>query len=138
MMSRVLVIDDDAKIRRLIRRSLELIGLVVDEAANGEDGLRRFVAGPADLVICDINMPEKNGLETIIHLRRSVPSLPILAISGGISVYGMDYLPDAAAFGAEWTLRKPFSVAEVQGVVMSILAPSKPPPSEGKKNRPSG
>ncbi|MCY2965376.1 MAG: response regulator [Planctomycetota bacterium] len=134
-MSRVLVIDDDAKIRRLIRRSLERINLVVDEAENGEQGLRQFVAEPADLVICDINMPEKNGLETIIHLRRSAPLLPILAISGGISVYGMDYLPDAATFGAAWTLRKPFSVADVQGVVMSILAKPKLPPNEGKKDR---
>src|SRR5436190_16251520 len=82
-MPRVLVIDDNEQIRRLIGLTLRCEGFEVLEAGDGDWGLRLYREQPADLVICDIFMPDKEGLETIQTLITLEPRLPIIAISGG-------------------------------------------------------
>ena len=121
-MAHVLVIDDDADVRTIIRRAVQLDGHLVTEAGDGAEGLRLFVERPVDLVITDILMPEREGIETIIELRRRRPELPILAISGGSQITDRDgLLVSADLLGATRVLPKPFTLAELRAVVHGLL-----------------
>lgn len=121
-MAKILVIDDEDLIRRTMRQSLENAGHTVIDAANGREGITRFDAEGADLVITDIIMPEQEGVETIIQLRRAHPDLPIIAVSGGGRLGIVDYLGLARRFGATQVLQKPFSQKELVGVVGEVIA----------------
>jgi two-component system, chemotaxis family, chemotaxis protein CheY len=120
-MAVVLVIEDDDHLRRLLRAVLERAGYTVDDAPNGAAGLRRFYAHPADVVVTDIIMPEKEGLETIIELKRDHPDVKIIAISGGGARLDAQYLPSAKALGADCTIEKPFEPREVIEAVGGLL-----------------
>jgi len=91
-MSRILIIDDDAQILKMLRQILEREKYHVTEASNGKEGLRLYRENPADLVITDIIMPEKEGIEIIIELKRDYPDVKIIAISGGGRINPEDYL----------------------------------------------
>ncbi|MFO7655042.1 MAG: response regulator [Candidatus Krumholzibacteriia bacterium] len=106
-MPRILVVDDDDQIRAMLRLTLEREGHVIDEAADGNQALARYAAEPADLVIMDIVMPEKEGIETIMELRRTYRDVKIIAISGGGRVNPEDYLRWARTFGVQHTFAKP-------------------------------
>jgi DNA-binding NtrC family response regulator len=120
-MAHILLIDDDSKIRTYLRIVLEGAGHRVDEAADGEKGLRAYQQAPADLVLCDILMPNKEGLETIMELRALHPQVPIIAMSGGLRMTGVSFLPLAMAFGAACVLNKPFNIETVLTLVQSCL-----------------
>ena len=120
-MGRILVIDDDDQIRALLRKALELSGHEVVEASNGKEGIRVYEEQPADLVITDILMPEKEGLECILELRRLDPAVRVIAISGGIRSNTMDVLEVAGRFGACRTFWKPFDLAKVVAAVREEL-----------------
>jgi DNA-binding response OmpR family regulator len=113
MMARILVIDDDRDVREMLRRILEHDGHEVIEASNGEAGVRLYRERPADVVITDIIMPEKEGIETIRDLRRENPQIKIIAISGGGRIGPSDYLNAARMLGAKKTFSKPFSRQEL-------------------------
>jgi CheY-like chemotaxis protein len=81
---RILVVDDDAAIRELLRFVLEEEGYEVIEAADGAEGLQRYQAAPTDLVITDLQMPGMDGLELMMALRRMVPTPVLMAISGDL------------------------------------------------------
>ena len=81
-MPSVLIVDDEEAIRRLIRSTLEQAGYHVQEAADGKRGLSQYRQAPADLVIMDILMPDQDGLESILTLRREFPNAKIMAITG--------------------------------------------------------
>ena len=81
-MARVLVIDDDLDTRVLLEETLRSAGHEVLLASDGKEGLSIYRTKPADVVITDIYMPTKGGLETIIELRQSCPEVPIIALSG--------------------------------------------------------
>jgi DNA-binding response OmpR family regulator len=119
-MARILVIDDDEDVRTMLRRILEHDGHEVEEAANGAIGTRLFKANPADLVITDIIMPEKEGIETIRDLRREYKDVKIVAISGGGRVGPSDYLNAARMMGAKKTFTKPFSRQEILDCVHEL------------------
>jgi CheY-like chemotaxis protein len=122
-MTRILVIDDEASVRTLIRRILEGEGHLVHEAGDGEDGLAQLQSTPVDLVITDIFMPHKEGIETIRELRRQFPGAKILAISGGGKQSGLEPpLTEAKLFGAHDILAKPFTPQELLAVVSAALA----------------
>lgn len=114
-MSHVLVIDDSEKIRKTVKLMLESAGFDVSLATDGEDGLDQFRHERFDLVISDILMPRKDGLQTIRELREMTPDLPIVAMSGGThfssgSCDATSYaLSLAEEFGATRTIAKPFS-----------------------------
>jgi len=74
-MARVLLIDDDPLVRNILRQILELDGHMVVDAANGAVAMQRWSEQPADLIVTDILMPEKDGLEVIRELRRQCPQL---------------------------------------------------------------
>ncbi len=115
-MAHVLVIDDDADVRGLLRLLLEEAGHSVREAADGGEGLRLFRAAPAEVVFCDIFMEGLNGLDTIRALRAGWPAVRLVAMSGG-SFEGWGVLPVAAELGADVTLAKPFAEADVLAAV---------------------
>jgi DNA-binding response OmpR family regulator len=126
-MARILVIDDEEPVRSLIKRGLEHVGHEVEEAEDGDQGTRLFQASPFDLVITDLIMPEKEGIETILDLRESHPNVRILVISGGLSFGGRSLdrqgpLSDAEALGADASLAKPFDLRKLIEVVDELLA----------------
>jgi CheY-like chemotaxis protein len=108
-MANVLIIDDNDQIRELCKLELTDVGHKVLEAGNGLEGIRVFQQNDVDIVICDLAMPEKEGLETIRDLRRLRPDLKILAVSGWAYYQAIDFLSMAEAMGARRTLRKPFT-----------------------------
>ncbi|WP_372399459.1 response regulator [Azospirillum sp. HJ39] len=120
-MASVLIIDDDDVARAVLLRTLAMAGHEAVGARDGVEGMGRFHAHPADLVITDIFMPNQEGLATIMQLRRSAPALKIIAISGGGARASLDVLPVAEALGAHRTLRKPFTPAEVMEAVRTVL-----------------
>lgn len=110
---RVLVIDDDEALRRVVRRMLEPDGHDVVEAEDGRAGLARFTRGDFDAVITDILMPEQEGVQTIMQIRASNAQVRIIAVSGGGSLKIMDFLEMARLLGADATLPKPFRKEEL-------------------------
>lgn len=92
------------------------------EARDGNEGLALHKEDPCDLVITDIIMPEKEGLETILEFRKADPCLPIIAISGGGRQGYSGYLEAAQPFGANRSLAKPFSQEDLLGAVESCLS----------------
>ncbi len=110
-MPSVLVVDDEDSIRQLIREALEHAGYEVREARDGKEGLRCYRLEPADLVIMDILMPDQDGLESIMTLRREFPAAKIIAITGGSDMIGiLNFLDVAKMLGARRTLQKPFEM----------------------------
>ena len=107
-MTRILVIDDEQAFRQMVRQMLEHAGYEVLEATDGKDGLNVYQAEQPDLVITDLIMPEQEGIETIIGLRRQNPDVPIIAMSGGGRITATDFLGIARKFGARHILAKPF------------------------------
>jgi DNA-binding response OmpR family regulator len=131
-MPRLLLIDDNDHIRRLGRAALEGAGFDVDEAADGAAGLRLHRAARYDLVVCDLFMPDRDGLETLQELRGSGDPVPVVAISGGTALGPWDWLGVATRFGSTSTLRKPFKPRDLVDAVQAALveAAGSPPPRE--------
>lgn len=121
-MARILVIDDEDRVRRMLRAALEMEGHEVLEARQGDEALRMQRATPAELVITDIIMPEKDGLEVIMALRREAPKLKIIAMSGGGRFTLMESLGMAEPLGAFAALRKPFEIDAMMETVKKALA----------------
>jgi len=117
----ILVVEDDELQRRLLKSQLERMGHRVFEAADGNQALRVYHSESIEVVITDVMMPDRDGLELILELKRSVPDLPMIAISGGMSMANYDPLPLARLFGAS-VLSKPFSQKELESVLDPILA----------------
>ena len=123
-MATILLVEDDDAVRDVLRKTLEAAGHEVEGAANGDLGLAAYRRQARDLVITDLVMPEKNGLETIMELRRLNPAVKIIAISGGGRTLGLGqlYLESAQALGAGQILAKPFSAAALLSAVTEVLA----------------
>ncbi len=126
-MATILLVEDDDAIRRLLRKALVAAGFEVEEAANGVVALAAYRRRASDLVITDLVMPEKDGLEMIMDLRRLDPAVKIIAMSGGSRTFGQAqlYLDSARLFGAVRILAKPFSASALLKAVAEVL----PPPS---------
>ena len=121
-MARILIIDDEDELRSMLRQMLEHAGHQVSEAFNGAVGIEMYQRDTPDLIITDIIMPEKEGIETIIALRRADPNLPIIAISGGGRLDATDFLTMAKKLGARHTLTKPFQREQLLEAVSECLA----------------
>ena len=102
-MAHILIIDDEPQIRMMLKMMLESEGYTVAEACDGNEGIQRHKETPADLIITDIIMPGKEGIETIIALRKNDPSIKIIAMSGGGRNNPEGYLKSAKLLGAEET-----------------------------------
>ena len=121
-MARILIMDDEEEIRSIIRRALTMAGHEIIEAEDGAVGLRLFQASSFDMVITDLLMPEKEGIETILELREEHPDLRILVVSGGMAGDREGPLADAVSLGADAAVAKPFTVAELLEAVDGLLA----------------
>jgi CheY-like chemotaxis protein len=119
--ARILLIEDEVSIRRPLQIVLERAGHEVLPAANGTEALQLWRDGGGDLVITDIHMPGKDGMETIIELRQVAPRAPILAMSGGDRTGRSDVLHEAILLGAARTISKPFTLQEMLQAVKQLL-----------------
>lgn len=120
-MKRILVIDDEDQVRSMLRMTLEDAGYEVEEAPDGEIGLGIFRKKPTDLIITDILMPEKEGIETILELRRDFPDTKIIAISGGGRFKSPNtFLTMAEHFGADRSFVKPIAHKELLAAVKEL------------------
>jgi CheY-like chemotaxis protein len=124
-MPSVLVVDDQEWIRKLVREVLEQAGYVVEEARGGNEGLERYRARQADVVIMDILMPDQDGIESIVTLRREFPESRVIAMTGGGDMIGiLNFLDVAKMLGANRTLQKPFTVdALLEAVAAEVGVP---------------
>lgn len=120
-MTKVLVVDDDAGMIEFVRDALSPHGFEVLSATGGEQALRTAARNVVDLIIVDILMPGKDGLETIMELRGRPNSPKIIAISGGGSFHLANALTWAERLGAQRTLRKPFTPEELLAAVRETL-----------------
>ncbi len=120
-MATVLIADDETSVREVVKRILAIDGHQVIEAGDGEEALRKIRSDKPDLVMMDLFMPRKEGLETIMQLRRSFPDIKVIAISGGNPTHGMSFLDLAKKFGAERVLAKPFGMQEIRDAVSELL-----------------
>jgi DNA-binding response OmpR family regulator len=125
-MKRILLIDDEEGLRHVLRICLERLGYEVIEARDGADAIGHFMKMPFDLVLTDLVMPGKEGLETIRELRLRDPELKIIAMSGGERSDSSDNLKMALLFGATSVFSKPFSLDELARGVAEVLAGPKP------------
>ena len=123
-MARILVIDDDSQIREMLTQFFERAGYEVWAAPNGQAALELHRITPADLIITDIFMPEKEGIEPIMEFCRNFPAVKIIGISGGGRKGKMgaeEYLKIAKVLGAQKTFSKPFELAKLLEGVRELL-----------------
>lgn len=120
-MARILLIEDDESVRPMLQKTLTHFGHTVIEARNGKEGLDLFATANADLLITDIVMPEKEGLEVLMELRRLHSRVKIIAISGGGRGLASDYLFIAKQLGAGRVLEKPFSNEALLAAISELL-----------------
>ncbi len=121
--STVLIIDDDELMRTFLVESFENDGYEVRAAKNGLVGVEAYLEQPVDLVITDLFMPEKDGVEVVRTLIKHDPDVKIFAMSGGDSAGGRkDVLEVLEDFGVKKTFGKPFKIAEVLAAAKDILS----------------
>ncbi len=120
-MASILIVDDEPQVRNLLRRILERSGYTVIEAVNGIEAVNLYKAQKPDLVITDIVMPDKEGIESIIELRRLNNDIKIIAISGGGRVGPDGYLQLAKKLGARFTFEKPIEKAALLHAIDQAL-----------------
>jgi DNA-binding NtrC family response regulator len=118
---RVLIIDDESEVRSLLSRTLTLAGYEVVTVASGEEGTRACRQHSFDMVVVDMVMPEKDGLETLMEIRRGSPQARIIAMSGAPRTHVMDPLSVAMKLGAVASIMKPFTPDEFLGSVVEHL-----------------
>ena len=116
-MARILVIDDMEMLRNTISELLLKSGYEVQEAPDGQAGLELHRKDPVDLVITDIAMPKKNGLEVIAELRQTFPETKIIAITAYID----EYLAKIWETGIDRIFQKPFQIEELLKAVKEVL-----------------
>jgi len=119
--ARILVIDDDPLMRSFMDKCLTRAGHEVTVARNGAEGMHVFDIEPFDLIVTDLFMPDRDGLEVLREIHRKTRAVPILVISGGSPDMPKDLLEFAAALGADTTLSKPFSPEELVLSVQALL-----------------
>ena len=119
-MLQILIIDDEEPVRIAFRNILERAGYEVEEAADGEQAIIVQRDNPADIIIADIIMPKKEGIETILELRQEFPSVPIIGISGGGHIPPEECLYMARKAGAEYTFIKPVSPQELLSAITAL------------------
>lgn len=118
---RILIVDDDPSIRDSLEILLNRAGYGVIQARNGSEAVRLWRDLGGDLVILDLFMPEKDGIETILELRAHNPGIRIIAMSGGGEKKRLEVLGHAKLLGAVLTIEKPFTPAEMMAMVGRAL-----------------
>ncbi len=120
----VLVVDDDPQIRDLLQRALTKVGYEVALAADGRQAISMLEESDYDVVIADILMPERDGLEVVMYLQRERPKTPSIVIS---SPSNRVFLQSAELLGATRVVEKPFELEDITRAIEEVLAPGGPP-----------
>ena len=120
MHRKILIAEDHADTREALRLSLEAEGYAVRAAANGDDAFRLQLAEPADVLVTDLFMPERDGFETLAAFRKNFPRTKIIVISGDGQRIRGSYLESAQMVGADAVLRKPVAPAELIRVIGEV------------------
>jgi DNA-binding response OmpR family regulator len=129
-MLRILVIDDDPLIRSTIVTLLSREGFSVGEASDGQVGIAIFRKNPPDLVITDLFMPNRDGIEIVMELKRSCAQTKIIAMTGGGQWRMMEVASAAKLLGADHILHKPFERESLLAAVNATLGTLPPPRSQ--------
>ena len=120
-MSTVLIIDDDAQFNLMLKSALEIKGYEVETAANGKEGKTLYQNKKYDVIITDIIMPDVDGYEVILDLRRMGMSNRTIAVSGGGRTAADDYLVTAQHFDVAATFNKPVDLQALRAKVEEII-----------------
>ncbi len=120
-MEKILIIDDESQVRTLLKKMLQREGYDVVTASDGHEGVNMFKKDPVDLVLTDIIMPEKEGIEVIQELRQSYPDLPIITMSGGGRNSPESYLSVAKLLGANAVFEKPVEREKLLSAIKKAL-----------------
>jgi DNA-binding response OmpR family regulator len=121
-MKRILVMDDDEIVSEMLVQLLTEAGYEAESAPDGDRGLKLLAAKPFDLIIADLIMPNKEGIETIREIRANDKKIPIISISGGGKISGEYYLQLAKSLGADYSVKKPLNPKEFLAVVQWCLS----------------
>lgn len=121
-MAHILIIDDDPAVQLLFGQFLENAGYSVDLATNGVAGMEAIKAQKPDLIITDIMMPEMDGLELLMEIKKYHPEIPVVAISGGMKIRPVSFLPMAEKFGARRVFQKPLELSTLLCTVQELLS----------------
>lgn len=121
-MYKILVVDDEAPVRKMVSKMLKDGDYEILEAVNGVEALNACDSSLLDLIVTDIVMPKKHGIDLIMEIKKDFPYIPVIAISGGGGVTGrFDYLEIAELVGAKNILRKPFEAIDLRNMVSAAL-----------------
>lgn len=118
---RILVVEDDTALLRRLVAGLTNAGYTADFALDGRAAMRKFEADPPDLVLTDIIMPEREGIETMMAMKAARPDIKVLAMSGGGRIGAEEFLTLAQALGADGCLSKPFRLEDLVRLVGATL-----------------
>ena len=120
-MTTILIADDDDNVRYALSKLLRKAGYHVLEAQNGKEASKLLRKAMPDVLVTDIVMPEQDGMGLLNTARELNPAMPVLVMSGGGNIVGLDYLSLAQTMGANATLCKPFDNNEVLSVVANLV-----------------
>ena len=126
-MPRILVIDDEPLIRSTLVTILTREGFSVEEALDGQAGIAMFHKNPPDVAITDLFMPNRDGIEVVMELKRSCPRTKIIAMTGGGQTRMMEITAPAKLLGADHILHKPFERESLLAAVNAALGTLPPP-----------
>ena len=129
-MPRILVIDDEPLVRATVVTILTREGFSVEEASDGQAGIPMFHKNPPDVVITDIFMPNRDGIEVVMELKRSCPRTKIIAMTGGGQMRMMEIISSAKFLGADHILHKPIDRKSLLAAVSAALGTLPPPMSQ--------
>ncbi len=118
--TRILIIDDDELVRLTLKNLVKKAGFLVSEADNGRTGMDMFAKERPQIVITDILMPDKEGLETITEMRKISPHAAIIAMSSGGSTKNLSFLQLAKQLGANYTITKPIKPDVLMAAIKAL------------------
>ena len=124
MPGKLMIVDDSATMRKIIKRTIRMSGLKfesTEEAGNGLEGFEKLKANPVDVILCDVNMPEMNGLEMVKKVREEIPAcadIPIIMVTTESS---QDFIAKAMDAGADGYISKPFTPEKFQQKLAPLL-----------------
>ncbi len=125
--TRILIADDEEALRELLREQLGAQGYTIDDAPDGEVAVEKLQKGKYDLAILDINMPKKNGLEVLKHIREQKLPMRVIMLTGRL---GFSVGSESILLGADEYITKPFDLDYLEMAIKKVLStPSKSLPS---------
>jgi DNA-binding NtrC family response regulator len=134
----ILVVDDEEDVRDVLQGILESADYRVTTAADGNEASKLLAAEKFSIVLTDLLMPDRDGIEVVGELRKKYPTTPVIVMSGGGRMRHVEYLKMAKTFGAHAVLEKPFKSEQLLTTIASLLAEKKPAEKKSGSRPPQG